>query len=193
MQLKNGVADCGAHQAHLSLPSFVYDDFQHRVSALLACLCDERRGCRFAFYVDALAKFPQSGQGDLTSNNCPVFFFDAIPRVSEPESEFAVIGEEQQPRRISIEAANREDSHAPRLQISVTEQIEDGGAAMSVFGCGHNPRRLVEHDVYKIGLCAGCGNGYRLAVDHDLVNPRAGPLPHLRHNLAVDTDTARRD
>ena len=97
----------------------------------------------------------------------------------EPVGEVAVVREQEHAARVDVEPADRHDA---RL---VTDEIDDGRAALGVAGRRDDAERLVEKDVRKLLLA------HALAVDLDDV-PRRNERVQLAA-LPVDGDAARLD
>src|SRR6188508_3268143 len=85
--------------------------------------------------------------------------FDAVPRVSEPRGEVAVVGEEQQALAVVVEPADGVD-----VLANAAEQIHDGAAPLRIGARCHVALGLVEQDVAEAR-----GGSNAAAVDANVV------------------------
>lgn len=148
------------------------------------CRADGTGAERFAFVAD-------SGGGQNTDRfRCefsrqtdPVGFFHFIARMREPCHKITVVGKQNQPFAVLVQASGGDQTHGFRLW----NQIHCFLGGMTVFQSADISARFVEHDVkFFRRRC----NGF--AVEPHLV---AGTDPHgsaFRRD-AVDGDSARRD
>src|SRR6478752_7334250 len=103
---------------------------------------------------------------------------DLVARVHQPVGELAVVGEQDQPRRVRVEPADRVQPDA------AVHQVGDHGAPMRVLHSRDDAGGLVDHVDDVLGL-----ERDGLPVDLDLV-----ALPHVarrvEHDLPADRDAA---
>ncbi len=101
--------------------------------------------------------------------------------MGETEGQGAVVGEQQQPFGVGVEATDRED---PGIGGN---QVDDNGSSLGVRGGGDDAERLVEQVVDQAGAHRG-GD----PVDGHLVGVGIDPAAEDRH-LAVHAHPARTD
>ena len=94
--------------------------------------------------LDALAQPPQGAARRRALDLGQVLLLDAEDGMGEPVGELAVVGEQQQPLGVGVEAADREDPGLGR------HQVDHGRPALRVVGRRHDAGRLV---------AAGSGRG----------------------------------
>jgi hypothetical protein len=104
-----------------------------------------------------------------------VFALDAVTRVQDPLRPLAVVGEQQQPLRVLVEAAHRIEPSTLRHERGGNE-IEDSRSRVSVPHRGGDAGRLVQREM---DMCGGARQ--RSPVDED------------RRELRVDLLAERRD
>ncbi len=123
----------------------------------------QRRGCRPAFDLDE------------------VLLFHAVARVGEQLGEVAVVGQQQQPFGVEVEAADGEDARLLR------NEVEHGGAIVGVVRGGHVARGLVEQPVHEVAV-----DDHRDPVERDPIGRRVDAPAEHRH-LTIDRHPALGD
>ena len=106
----------------------------------------------------------------------PVRLGDVVARVGEPQGEFAVIGQQQQPGRLIIEASDRKYA-LPQP----AHDVGNAGAPIRIIERRHDADRLVQRqiDVRLRGRDP-------LAVDGDEVGKRIGASAQFGDDATVD-------
>jgi len=107
---------------------------------------------------------------------------DSVARMHQPVSEFAIIGQQKQPTRRQIEAADRKYARAPFWQ-----QVADRVSTFRVPQGGDHAAGLVQEDVRR-----GFGAQGR-SVQGDAIDPGPHPATQIVDPRPVDRDSALPD
>ncbi len=178
-KLLNFVADARQHTPNLSIPTFSKDDFQFGRLGI-SPLDSNRLGFRHAFgQMDAPLEFPQFSRRRMTGDTNPIGLFDSVPRVSQRVGEVAVVGQENEPRTGSVEAADGEESFAARYEVDHT------AASLRVPVRANHADRLVDRVIPS-----ALGGPQRFPVDANRVAKGIDFHTLFGHDAAVDLDTA---
>ena len=169
------MADGLEHPAHLAVASLVEDELEPRRAEQR----DPRWRGRAVVELDSLGEAPQHLVVGLAFDLRDVCLLDPVARVGEPVREWAVVRQEQHPRRVAVEASHRHDADL------AADEIDDRRPALRVARCRDRPARLVEQDVAQ-----------RLLADLPAVDPDDVTRLDERVQLpgrAVDRDPAGLD
>jgi hypothetical protein len=131
-----------------------------------------------ALHSDAAA---EPGQRPLIGNPAHLGVIharDLEARMGHALGELAVVGEEDETLRREVEPAHREEACHAR------HEAHDRTATRGITPSGHDPPRLVEHDVD--GLAGGL---HPHSVHSDVVFQRVGLRAELADDVSVDRDT----
>jgi hypothetical protein len=180
--------DGGTHGAHFVLAALAHGDAQP-AAARWVRPGDRRRGQRYAnggrhdanaFDVDALAQTLDRAGGNVAAHQHGVLALNAVAWVEKSLDERAIIGEQQQPFAVAVQAAGRD--HAGRAR---RQQIGDRARGVGVAQAGNVSGRLVQEQVGVL-----CLRPQRPAVHTDIVAAGDSGAAGLAHNGAVDADAA---
>jgi hypothetical protein len=103
---------------------------------------------------------------------------DAVARMSEPVGEAPVVGEEQEPLGVEVEAPDRVEPHP-----EIRQEVEHPRAPPRILPRCEIPGRLVKEHV-----TLGLGTREQAPVDLDAVPRRIGVGPQLDDRHAIDAD-----
>lgn len=116
-----------------------------------------------------------AGFNKIALGDVEVGVHDALGKLS-------IVGEEEQPAGIEVEASDRDDEGA-----NIAEEIVDGGTILRVLVGGEVTFGLVEDEVDVLFT------DERLGVEQDLVAVHIDPVIGVQNHLAVDGDPAGAD
>lgn len=112
-----------------------------------------------------------------------VGFDDVVALAHDGVGKVAIVGEEQQPLGMIIEAADGVDALPDAAQM-----LNDSGAALGIVHGRHHAVGLVHGQIEKLA-----GGVEELAVDLDVIGGEVGLGAKLGDGFAVDADTAFED
>jgi hypothetical protein len=176
------MADGCAHAAHEVVASLVHGHLQPRLGGQALDDPDVRRRALAVFEVDAA---PEPRDDRLRRRPAHLGEIDArhlTPWMEEAGGERAVVGEEEEPGGVEVEAADGEESLARR------HQARDRRTSLGVVERAHHAAGLVERD-----RAAAAGRPHRLAVDRDRIACRVGAHAERAHDRAVHRHAPRLD
>jgi hypothetical protein len=176
------VTDAGEQAADLAIAAFVEHHFQDRRLFATALDTDVFHVGEAFGQVDAAVELFQDFVLDLTSNLDVINLFDAVARMREAVSEFAVVRDNDQTFRSHVEAADTKDPRRIWRQ-----QIGNSCPAGRIASGCHDTDRLVYGEVSKFWSQQG------FAVDADLLLERIDSSPQLGHDLMIDFDSPLAD
>src|SRR5262249_36550052 len=125
-------------------------------------------------------KFSKHFLFDLSFDQSDVFFMDSVTRMSASQSEFTVIGKENESLAIKVQPAHRMQQ-APFLW----KQFVNSRPDQFVVAGADQPRGLVQRDVDFAPAA------YRLSVHCNAAVSRVDSGAQSGHRLAVDGNAAR--
>ena len=171
------VADRVAHLPHLPIPSFADRDDECRVVGFALRWQDLHLGGSRSPAVDhqtagepiEIVRVRHAEDARLVNAD------DAMAWVRQPRRQVAVIGEQQQPLRLVIEAAHRVDVLADTAQ-----QIDDRRPPLRIGSGRHIPARLVQQQVAVV-----LDDLHTAAIDADVVPSGIRLRPKLEGGDAV--------
>lgn len=111
-----------------------------------------------------------------------VLLRNLIARVREEVSEVAVVGDDDQPLALAVEAADR-----VQLDIANRHKVEDGFTPHLVVRGSNDPRRFVQQKIPVAPVVDGH------AIDGNFVPVQVGPRPERELRFAVHRHAARKD
>lgn len=127
---------------------------------------------------DAAPQRLQHLRGRMAIDECLVLLLDPIARVGDAKGDVAIVGQQQEPRRLPVESADRHHS------LRHLDEIEHGATPPLVAGGGDVAGWFVEHDVAAtLPLDA-------VTVNANIVLCRIDLSTKLTHDLAVDRHPA---
>ena len=182
LQRDHRVPELREHAADLAVLALAQRHLQER--AVLADLLElelhaRRRPLR---QPHATARLVEVLFGQSPANEHRVQLADAVARMRHLEREAAVVGDQDQPFAVHVEAPDREDATADRRQ-----QIDDALLLLVARVRAHDTLRLVEQHVDRL---------FRLqpgAIEAHVVLLRIDAHAELGDELAIDLDTAAAD
>ena len=145
-QFADGMAHGFEHAAHLAVASLADRDGQHAVAGAAALVQDRdlRRQRPPSIERDAV---PKSLDRSVIRHACNARFvraLDAVARMRQFRREIAVVGQEQQPLGVVVEA-----THGIDVLPHAAKQIDHGRPSLWIGSRGDVTRRLVEQDVAR--------------------------------------------
>jgi len=183
------MADRIEHVAHLPVAAFRDHDLDDRFRTTLAFhgLAEGDAGFKrlLAVQHDTFAQTLELVIIRDAEHTHVVRALELMARMRHHLGEVAVVGEQQQTFRVVVESADRIEIS---LHTELGQQIDDRLAVLWIRARGDHARRLVEQVVLL-----GVGKLQPPAVDLDVVALGIGFRAELRHDLAIDLNTALRN
>ncbi len=186
-QAGDGVADGGQHPAHLPVAAFIDGQFHFPDPAAVHILLAAQQADVLGGPGHAVVEhdpFPQTRQRVGVRDALhlrPVRLGDMVARMRELEQEVAVVGQEDQPLAVGVETP-----HGPQHRLAAdVHQVRHQPPGVGVRARRNHAARLVEREVV-----ATPGRAHEAAVELDLVRFEVHLRPLLRHDLAVNADSA---
>lgn len=169
------------HSADNSIHPFVDDDRQQYAIRSLAHDAELMRYDPLAVDFDSGPHPLHHALRWLLRREHQIFFREAVPWVHDPIGDFTVVGEEEEPFRVAIEATDRIESWFRRNQLHHRPPVP------LIARRSNESRRLVQHDIL-IGLAANLPS----------VNPNRSANgvdsgTQFSDDLAVNRDAPRAD
>jgi len=168
---QDGQARALAQAAHLAVAALAQRDLDPALVALEPQQAHRRRPGGAAVDLDALAQLGEGGLVHHAADLGHVGLGRALARVPEHGGEVAVVGHQQHPAGVEVEATDR-DHAGP----GTAHQAGDRGSTFRVAHGAHHRPRLVQHDV---DLLFG---DQPLAVQLDAIALRVHPRAELGHH-----------
>ena len=182
-QLLDRMADGGAHPPDEVLASFVDGDLEPRLGREPLYDADARGRCLAVLEPDAAPQPDDRFVGRRPAHLRDVDTRDGMAGMEECRRQRPVVRQEQHPRRIEIEPADREEALA-----RLGDQPRDRRPPFGILERAHHAARLVERDRPPTPWRRDA-----LPVDGDDVGAKIGADAELAHHDAVHRDATRRD
>jgi len=178
-QVVDGMTDGLEHLSHLPIPSFANRDAKRCAPFLAAGHYVHLRRSGSTTIDRHTAREPiEIVRVRYTEDACFVHTRDAVARMRQPRREVTVVGQEQQPFRIEVQASNWIDVFA-----DAAEQIDDRRTLLWIGSCRHVSARLVQEEITVSFRQLDAPT-----VDANVIARWFGLRTELAHGDAVDRD-----
>src|SRR5581483_33597 len=127
---------------------------------------------------DAPAQGIQRARGRVAFHQDAIMLIHRVARMREMQGKIAVVGQEQKPTGVNIQASDRIDAQTAQFRW---QQIKHGWSPLRIMGGTDVASRLMQQDIHQL-----FDELYRLPIDRDAVLMGIDTRALRRHDLAVD-------